>query len=410
MTIPGYFEYGCRTRIVAGLGSLEKIPRLFSEAGAGRPLLVTDRGVAKAGLADTVLGAMGGECRPAAVEDDVPPDSELEAVRRIAAVYRDRRCDGILAVGGGSVLDTAKGVNVLVSEHADDLRRFAGAEALSRPLSPLIAVPTTAGTGSEVTLVAVVADRRAATKMLLTSPFLQPMAAVIDPRMTVTLPPTVTAATGMDALAHAVEAYTCLGKNPVSDACARAAVALIGAHLLPAIREPENEQGRLSLAVAATLAGMAFSNAMVGMVHSLGHAVGAICHVPHGNCMAILLPYGLEFNQDAVDAHTAELLLPLAGEEAFVRTPAHHRGGKTISFIRMLNQTLHEWTDGGHPRHFSEVYDGEGAPRVPREELPSIARKAIDDASVFYNPKAMDYNDALRVLEAAWEGRPLDAG
>lgn len=407
MTLPAYFEYGCRVRIVAGQGSLEKIPRLFSGAGAVRPLLITDRGVAGAGLAETVMRAMGGDCQPAAVEEDVPPDSELETVRRISTLYRDCGCDSILAVGGGSVLDTAKGVNVLVSENADDLARFAGAGSLTRPLQPLIAVPTTAGTGSEVTLVAVVADRRSESKMLLTSPFLQPLAAVLDPRMTLTLPPDVTAATAMDALTHAVEAYTCLGKNPVSDACARSAIALIGKHLLSVMQEPEDEQGRLSLAVAATLAGMAFSNAMVGMVHSLGHAVGAICHVPHGTCMAILLPYGLEYNRETIDAVTAELLLPLAGREEWVRTPDHVRGQRTIAVIRNLNQALHDRTDGVHPRHFSEVFDREGAPLVPREKLPSVARRAIDDASVFYNPREMGYSDALGVLEAAWEGRPL---
>jgi alcohol dehydrogenase len=174
----------------------------------------------------------------------------------------------IVAVGGGSVMDTAKGVNIVVSENADDLMQFSGAGNLTRPLKPLVAIPTTAGTGSEVTLVAVIADPARNLKMPFTSYFLMPDIAVLDPRMTLTLPPAITAATAMDALTHAIEAYTCLAKNPLSDAHAQLAIELIGQNLLKVINVPENANGRLALAVAATLAGVAFSNAMVGMVHT----------------------------------------------------------------------------------------------------------------------------------------------
>lgn len=186
MYIPDYYEFCCKVNIVGGAGSLEQIPALL--ATATRPMILTDK-VAAAGLVDIVTTAIGDRLTIAALEDDVPPDSDVRVVNRLAGVYREKGCNAIIAVGGGSVLDTAKGVNILVSENADDLMAFTGAGALKRPLRPLIAVPTTAGTGSEVTLVAVIADHDKGRKMLFTSDFLLPDAAVIDPRMTATLPP-----------------------------------------------------------------------------------------------------------------------------------------------------------------------------------------------------------------------------
>lgn len=407
MTMPGYYEFFCRVNIVAGLDGLERIPGLLGGLGSRRPLIITDKGVSRAGLIDVLVPTLEG-IGTAGIEDDVPPDSDRTTVERIAAVYRSAGADGLIAVGGGSVMDTAKAVNIIVSENADDLRHFCGAGALKRPLKPLIAVPTTAGTGSEVTLVAVIYDAERRQKMIFTSGFLLPDAAVLDPRMTVSLPAHLTAQTAMDALTHAIEAYTCLGKNPVSDRAAYTAVKMISTHLLEVIGDPQNPQGRLALAVAATLAGMAFSNAMVGMVHTLGHALGAVCRVPHGACMAIFLPYGLEYNLHKNADLTAQLLLPLAGHEVFVRTPRHQRAAKVIEGVRRLNESLYQITGGRHARCLKEVTGPDGAALVPQEVLPAVAAAAVNDGSIFYNPEELDEDDCLMVLEAAWEGHPLD--
>ncbi|MCV6603330.1 MAG: iron-containing alcohol dehydrogenase, partial [Cohaesibacter sp.] len=222
-------------------------------------------------------------------------------------------CDAIVAIGGGSVIDSAKGVNILASEQSDDLSAFSGSGAIKRALKPFFVIPTTAGTGSEVTLVAVIKDNERGIKMSFASPFLLPNAAVLDPRMTLTLPPHITAATGMDALTHAVEAYICMAKNPLSDAFATAAIQKIVAHLVNVVNKPDDIEGRLALAEAATMAGIAFSNSMVGLVHSLGHSVGAECHLPHGLCMSIFLPWVLEYNLDKCADNIGELLLPLMG-------------------------------------------------------------------------------------------------
>ncbi|MCP3940896.1 MAG: iron-containing alcohol dehydrogenase [Desulfobacteraceae bacterium] len=408
MHIPDYYEFCCRVNIVTDHHALEKIPELLLSMGAKNPMVLTDKGVQAAGLIDIVIGAIDNKLSIKTIEDQVPPDSDLKIVNRLACVYHEKGCDAIIAVGGGSVLDTAKGINILVSEQAQDLMQFTGAGVLKQKLKPLIAVPTTAGTGSEVTSVAVIADHEKNLKMLFTSPFLLPDTAIIDPRMTLTLPPHITAATAMDAMAHAVEAYVMLSKNPLSDAHAIEAIKLICHHLVRVIKQPSDKKGRLALATAATMAGIAFSNSTVGMVHALGHSMGSVCHLPHGNCMAILLPYGLEYNLHKVEDEIAELLLPLAGEEIYACTPQKNRALKAIACIRELNQILNKATGGTHPICFKNIKDKQGNFLVTKKMLPEIARTAMGDGTIFYNPEDLDYEDCLMTIQAAWEGIPLD--
>lgn len=408
MYLPAYYEFCCRVQIVAGHQVLEKIPELLERLNASTPMIIADKGITGAGLVDLVKGAIEDRTKVAAIEDDVPADSDLLTVTRIADKYRESHCDAIIAVGGGSVLDTAKGVNILVSEGSNDLVKFSGAGALKRRLKPLIAVPTTSGTGSEVTLVAVIADHEKQLKMIFTSNVLLPDVALLDSRMTMTLPPAITAATGMDAMTHAVEAYTCLSKNPLSDSHSTGAIELISKNLLNVVKNPDDKEGRLSLAIGANLAGIAFSNSMVGMVHTLGHSVGAICGAPHGACMAVLLPYGLEYNRHKNGPFTAELLFPLAGPRIYAKTPSHSHAERVISFLRQLNDDLHEATGGKHPRSLKELNDSQGNPMIPIDKLPEIARRALGDGSIFYNPEELDYEDLMMVLNHAWEGTPLE--
>ncbi len=408
MLLPDYYEYCCRVKTVAGHAVLEKIPELLAHMHAGKPMIITDKGVVAAGLLDVVTGALGDRITIGSIEDEVPPDSDLKVVNQLARTYKAKGCDSIIALGGGSVLDTAKGVNIIVSENADDLMKFTGAGALKRKLKPLVAVPTTAGTGSEVTLVAVIADHEKNRKMLFTSYFLLPDIAVIDSRMTLTLPDFLTSMTGMDAMTHAVEAYTCMSKNPVSDACALEAIRLISKNLLHVVKNPSDREGRLALATGATLAGMAFSNSMVGMIHTIGHTVGAVCHVPHGTCMSILLPYGLEYNMHRNGAFTGELLYALAGEKVFAETPKEHRPYKTVECVRKLNQDLYEATGGRHARCLKEITGRDGKPMVSSGRLETIARLALGDGSIFYNPEELDKDDMMMVLTAAFEGVKLD--
>ncbi len=413
MILPGYYEFCCRVKTVSGHKALENIPGALLDMKSQCPMIITDKGVAGAGLIKIVTDALkprkGGKAvKIGAIFDNVLPDSEIKMVEEIAKIYRAKKCDSIIAVGGGSVLDTAKGVNILVSLGGNNLMQYAGAGAVKQKLKPLVAVPTTSGTGSEMTLVAVIADHARHVKLAFVSYFLLPDIAVLDSRMTKTLPPALTASTGMDALTHACEAYTCLAKNPMSDTTALAAIQLISRNLLNAVKKGSDLESRLALANASALAGMSFSNSMVGLVHTLGHATGGACNVAHGTCMSILLPYGLEYNFHKTSYLTADLLFALAGPEVYAATPVKERAEKAIACIRQLNQDLYDATDGRHARCLKEVFDRNGKQMIPKEALPLIAKTAGGDASQFYNPEELDFNDFMMVLEHAYEGIPLD--
>ncbi len=390
-----YYEFFCPVKVVAGHMALEHIPFELAALGAKRPMIITDKGVRVNNLLVPIEAAfIDAESVISAIFDEVPPDSSLQTVRAAAQLYRDNNCDAIIAVGGGSVIDTSKGVNILVSEGGDDLLKYSGAHNLPRPLKPFFVVPTTAGTGSEVTAVAVISDVEKSIKMPFASYYLMPNAAVLDPRMTQTLPPHITAMTAMDALTHAVEAYTCLAHNPISDAYATAAIKKVSENLIFVLDNPKDANGRLELAQASTMAGIAFSNSMVGLVHSIGHATGAVAHLPHGLAMSLYLPYVLEYNLDTNGDRIADLLLYLAGAEVYAATPAKDRALKAIQVIRNMRDTLYDRTK--LPRTLQETG------KVEKSQLAEIAKKAIDDGSIIYNPKEANLKDLKAILEKAW--------
>ena len=221
-----------------------------------------------------------------------------------------------------------------------------------------------------------------------------PNAAILDPRMTQTLPPHLTAMTAMDAMTHAVEAYTCLAANPISDAYATAAIKKISNNLFDVLDNPTDAQGRLELAQASTMAGIAFSNSMVGIVHSLGHALGAVAHLPHGLCMNLFLPYVLEYNKDVNGNKIGELLLPLAGADIYAQTPANKRADKTIEILNTIRDRLYTLTK--LPRTLSETG------KVSKDQFNDIAEKALNDGSIIFNPKEATFKDLKSILEKAW--------
>ncbi|HHQ5452498.1 TPA: iron-containing alcohol dehydrogenase [Aeromonas veronii] len=390
-----YYDFFCPVKLLAGEQALEQLASELTSLGARRPLLLTDKGVNATGLATLLANVLAeGELPVAAIWDEIPADSSTAVVERIAKRYRELDCDSLVALGGGSVIDTAKAVNILTSMGGDHLLDYSGAGCLTRPLKPLAVVPTTAGTGSEVTLVAVIKDEASGRKVPFTSPFLLPQLAVLDPRLTQGLPLNITAATAMDAMTHAIEAFIGTAKNPVSDALALMAVEKIASALPQIIHDPQNKQLRLQLAEGSTLAGMAFSNSMVGLVHALGHSLGARCHLPHGLCMNLFLPTVLDYNRPEVDNELARLLLPLVGAERFAATPAHQRAEATITAIRTLRDTL--WQAVKLPRTMSEAGVSD------RSLLTEIRDLAINDGALLFNRKDADREQLLTLLERAW--------
>ncbi|CAM9159970.1 iron-containing alcohol dehydrogenase [Acinetobacter pseudolwoffii] len=390
-----YYEFFCPVKVIAGHAALEHIPFELATLGAKRPLIITDKGVRANNLLAPIEAAFEmADAAIVAIFDDVPPDSSLGTVRSAAKLYRENHCDAIIAVGGGSVIDTSKATNILVSEGGDDLLKYSGAHNLPKPLKPFFVIPTTSGTGSEVTMVAVVSDTEKNVKMPFASYYLMPHAAILDPRMTQTLPPHLTAMTAMDALTHAVEAYTCMAANPISDAYATAAVKKISSHLFNVLDNPNDTQGRLELAQASTMAGIAFSNSMVGIVHSLGHSLGAVVHLPHGLCMNLFLPYVLEYNKEVNGDKIADLLLPLAGADIYAQTPAHLRADKTIATILTMRDRIYSLTK--LPRTLRETG------KISEAQLDEVAEKALNDGSIIYNPKEATLEDLKSILKKAW--------
>ena len=305
-----YFEFICPVKILSGRKALANLPYELKQLGASRPLLVTDAGVVQAGLQKPVEQALtDAGMSLAAVFDKTPPDSSNHVVNEVAKIYRDANCDSLIALGGGSAIDTTKGVNIVISEESDDLMAFQGVDRVTRPMRPFVAIPTTSGTGSEVTNVAVISNPDKNVKMAFMSNKLYPHVAILDPTMTLTMPPRITAR-HRHGRPHPRRGSLCLlaEKTPVSDAFAPVRrIRLIWQHLETAVKEGRNEEARLGMANAALLAGIAFSNSMVGIVHAMAHACGGVAHVPHGVANSVLLPFGMEYNLEKSEKELAEL-------------------------------------------------------------------------------------------------------
>ncbi len=389
--IPQYYEFSCPVKILSGLKALSNLPYELELLGVERPMIVTDKGVVGAGLIKKVKAAFkGSKIEIGAIFDDTPPDSSKKVVNAVAQLFGEENCDGFVAVGGGSSLDTAKCANMIVTEGTDDLIKFVGAERLKKKMKPLIAIPTTAGTGSEVTLVGVIYDEDTNSKLAFTSYKLLPDVAILDPKMTLTMPPKITAATGMDALTHAVEGYYSLQKNPLSDQFSIAAIRLIMENLETCVKNGDDEDARLAMANAALFAGISFSNAMVGAVHSLAHATGGVCHVPHGVANGIYLPWGMELNLDKAGDSIAELAPVLGASTDGDSTEQAHAA---IRAIRDLGERLKELCD--LPNSLRDA-------GVTIDKFEEIAKLATNDGSATYNPEDLTFELALDMVKKAY--------
>lgn len=393
--IPNYYEFCNSTKILSGEYALENIPVELKSLGAHKVLILCDENLKKIGTMQIVLDAiLNKEIEIGEVYTNIPPDSSIQIIEEIVQVYLKQNCDSIIAIGGGSVIDTAKGVRMMLSQNAKNMMELAGCEMIGYGKHiPFVAIPTTSGTGSEVTLVAVILNQCKNIKMEFISYYLLPDIAVLDPRMTMKLPPKMTAATGMDALCHAIECYTCMQKNPLSDSYAVAAINLIRENLLKVCENGNNKKGRLALANASLMAGVAFSNSMVGIIHAIGHALGGVSRVPHGEAMAILMPYCMEYNMDKLEELYAELLLPIAGAEVYSNTPKEERAKKTIETIKNMRKQLHDMT--GLPLNLREK-------QVNKEDFEKIAQTALNDGAMIVNPKKVEMEDVIMILNQAY--------
>lgn len=395
MFVPPYFEFVNSAKLLAGEYALENIPSEMRLLGSSRPMILSDSTLEKIGTVSVLIQALSkGGMKPSAVYTDIPLDSSIEKVNEISAIYRENNADGIIAIGGGSVIDTAKGLKMLISQGGRDIMNYVGSEMLGRGQSvPFTAIPTTSGTGSEATGVAVIKDGERKVKLEFISSFLLPDIAVLDVRALESMPARITALTGLDALTHAIEAYSCLQKNPISQCYALSAIKLIVENLEEAIRKPKDKKARISMAIASYIAGAAFSNSMVGIVHAIGHSVGGVCSVAHGEAMTILLPVCMRYNLGFADDDYADLLLYLSDAETYASTEKMRRAEKAVEVVENFISRI---------KAAAPIATNLSERGVRRSDFEQIAIRAMNDGALIVNPRSADKDDILKILEKAF--------
>ncbi len=388
MSLPDFFEFQVRPRVLYGPGVVREVGFEAQKIGGSRAVIVTDKVLRQTGLVDRVVeGLAGSGVELAGIFDEVPPNSEVRLVDRAAAQARAWGCDVLIAVGGGSVIDTAKGMNIVLSEGGSILD-YEGAGMLNRPMGPLVAIPTTAGTGSEITIAAVIKDDARGIKLEFSSPFIPPNVAILDPELTLGLPPGLTASTGMDALTHSIEAYLSPFSEPVSDALGLHAIRMIAANLPLAVHHGDDLEVRGNMLLAASISGMSFSNALCGIVHAMAHACGGRFSVPHGVANAILLPYGMEFNLEVAAPRLAEVAAALGVDVAGQKLDAETAARAGIATVRRLSQ------DCGLPSRLRDV-------GVSQDGLAQMAGDALGDAMMISNPRPATEEEITALYEQA---------
>ncbi len=295
--------------LIEGENSILNIPALLLKAGYNRVLLVTDKGITSLGLTAPLLDALEKAGITCQVYDDTVPNPTIDNIEDALKMYKSQRCQAIIAFGGGSPMDCAKGVSARVARPNMTIPQMRGLLKVMKKTPMLIAVPTTAGTGSETTIAAVISDPRTHEKYAVNDFHLVPSYAVLDPLITINLPPHITATTGMDALTHAVEAYVGRSNTEETRQAARKAVKLIHENLYTAYSEGGNLTARSNMLKAAFFAGIAFTKAYVGYVHAIAHTLGGYYRVPHGLANAVILPYVLEYYGDTAHRPLSELAI-----------------------------------------------------------------------------------------------------
>jgi alcohol dehydrogenase class IV len=392
-----FYQFAAPTRVVAGRDLIGGIGFEFSKEGAKRVLIVTDQVIRETGLIDQVeAGVTDGGLEVAGVYDDVPPDSSSDVVQRAAEQAKETGANAILAVGGGSVMDTAKAANVIFT-HGGEPRAWEGYfglpredDGLGRPLelAPLACIPTTAGTGSEVSFAAVIKDREEHIKFQVADFPMYPRLALLDPEATRTLPPSIAAATGMDAMTHAIEGHVSSEWTPHASAYALQALRMIRDNLEQAVTHPDDDDARGNMLIAANLAIQPTSSNAIGITHSLSHPCGAHYDVPHGVANAINLPWVIEFNAAGGEpiADRYREVNEIFGLE--VGGSGEQVGHVLAEHVRGVAQRL------GLPMRLSEV-------GVPEEGIPALVEGAEGDGCTLVNPREPTAEDFAELYRKA---------
>ena len=382
-----FFAWSNRPKIMYGPGLRSEVAYEMELLGGSRIAVFTDRGVVEAGVADLVLEEIrSSSLELAGVFDSIVQDARIDIINKGAAFYRECNADSMVVVGGGSVMDTAKAVNILIGEGGEDFQPLADQVALyddAKPLPPQIVFPTTAGTGSEVTIGMVVLNVEAGAKMQVAHPNNADVA-MLDPELTLKLPAKVTAFTAMDALTHAIEGVTSTAAEPISDALGLHAIRLIFQNLPLCIQEPDNVDARGRMLIASTMAGMSFGNTMLGAVHALAHALGGQYGIPHGIANAIMLPHVMAFNLKETPLRYM-LIAEAMGIDVRGMEPSE-AGLAAVEAVNDLKATI----------GLTETLKDFGV-TADRDNLEPLVDLVSADAQLPYNPREVDEEDIINL-------------
>ncbi|SFJ81721.1 iron-containing alcohol dehydrogenase family protein [Thermoflavimicrobium dichotomicum] len=379
------FSFHLPTLIEFGYGKASRLGERLLQLGVNRVFLVTDKGVESAGLLNELTGSLQSQGIQFDIYTDVEPDPSLETIDRGAEVFKTKPYDCIVAVGGGSPIDAAKGIRVVAS-NGGSIGDYAGVNRIPvAPAIPLIAVPTTSGTGSEVTMFGVYSDWHNNVKVTVTSQHMAPTIALVDPKLTMSLPAKMTAASGIDALAHGIETFFSVRSRPASDALAMEAIATVHANLRRAVHDGSDIEARIGMSHGSLLAGMAFNNGFLGLTHAIGSALSGHCHVPHGIAIGLLLPQVVAFNTPARPDKAAKIA-ELLGIEA---NQIENRAEEVAASIAQLVKDI------GLPTRLREV-------DVPEEKLPDIAKDSFKSGMMKFNPRQPAQQEVLELLRRAF--------
>ena len=368
-----------------GVGCSKDTGAQAKALGVTKLLIVTDAGLAKMGVADQIKGQLEAAGLQAIIFSGAEPNPTDTNVHDGVKVYQENKCDGIVSLGGGSSHDCAKGVGLVIG-NGGHIRDFEGVNKSTKPMPPFLAINTTAGTASEMTRFCIITNTDTHVKMAIVDWRCTPNIAINDPVLMVGKPAALTAATGMDALTHAVEAYVSTIATPITDACAIKAIQLVAEYLAPAVANGQNLEARDKMAYAEYLAGMAFNNASLGYVHAMAHQLGGFYNLPHGVCNAILLPAVCEFNVISNPKRFADIAVAM-GEEISGLAPMD-AAAKGIAAIRKLSKAI------GIPAGLVDL-------GVKETDLRIMAENAMKDACMLTNPRTATLNCVVDIYKAA---------
>jgi alcohol dehydrogenase len=370
---------------IFGPGSLTLVNRYLHNFGAKKVLIVTDPGVAAAGWTGKVIDTLGSDGFDSAVFSAVSPNPRAEEVMNGAEFYHHNGCDIIVAVGGGSPMDCAKGIGI-VSTNRKHILTFEGIDNVSEPGPPLICIPTTAGTSADVSQFAIIADLQNRIKIAIISKAMVPDVALIDPVTTTTMDPYLTACTGMDAMVHAIEAYVSTASSPLLDLHALEAIRLIKTNLLNVLQNPQDIDLRCRLSLGSLEAGLAFSNASLGAVHAMAHSLGGFLDLPHGECNSLLLDYVVAYNFHAEVSRYRKI-----GEALGLDL----RGMGQAEIRQAITKDI------AHLKNAAGITEGLGKRGIRSADIPELASKALKDPCMVTNPRIPNQRDIEVVYEEA---------